>query len=166
LHLGPWNNLGAHRHSPGRSQEQRRRRRRFPVRELAGGDGKWGKGKRKARATRRRSCRGRGRPGARSAAEQRLAGGGERRRRRSGTGGRVRTGRGDALDHEEAILGVDLGRGGAEQGGPRRADGRRVQDGGEDVRRLRRGRGGNGRVQELPGGERKLAGCSVWVEEW
>ena len=41
-----------------------------------------------------------------------------RRRRRSGAGGRVRTGRGDALDHEEAILGVDLGRGGAEQGVP------------------------------------------------
>ena len=28
----------------------------------------------------------------------------------------MRTGRGGSLDHEEAILGVDLGRGGAEQG--------------------------------------------------
>ena len=29
----------------------------------------------------------------------------------------MRTGRGGSVDHEEAILGVDLGRGGAEQGG-------------------------------------------------
>ena len=28
----------------------------------------------------------------------------------------MRTGRGGSVDHEEAILGVDLGRGGAEQG--------------------------------------------------
>ena len=35
LHLGPWNNLGAHRHALGRSQEQGRRRRLFPGEEEA-----------------------------------------------------------------------------------------------------------------------------------
>ena len=81
---------------------------------------RWGKGKREARATRRWSCRGRGRPGAGSAAEQRLTGGGERRRRRSSGSGRRGACRGSSADHEEASLGVDLSRGGAEQGAPRR----------------------------------------------
>ena len=40
-----------------------------------------------------------------------------------------------------------------------------VHDGGEGVLRLRRDRGGNGRAWELHGGEWKLAGSSVWVEE-
>ena len=69
------------------------------MRELAGGEGRWGIGKRKARATRRCACRGRGRPGVGRAAEQWLAGGVELWRRRSGVIGRATTGRGDALGH-------------------------------------------------------------------
>ena len=68
-------------------------------------------------------------------------GGGELRRRRSGVGGRAWTGRGGSLDHEEALLGVDLGRGGAEQGAPRRPM--------EDRRRQLRGR----RCSRVQGGE-------------
>ena len=67
------------------------------------------------RRGRRGSCRGRGRPGAGSAVEQRFAGCGERRRRRSSGSGRRGACRGDSADHKEASSGVDLSRGGAEQ---------------------------------------------------
>ena len=40
-----------------------------------------------------------------------------------------------------------------------------VHDGGVDVPRHWKASGGNGRAWELPGGEMKLAGCSVRVEE-
>ena len=40
-----------------------------------------------------------------------------------------------------------------------------VHDGGGNVPRHWEASGGNGRAWELPGGEMKLAGCSVWVEE-
>jgi len=92
--------IGGSQISPWPVLEQgRRRRRRFPARELAGGEERWGKGKRKARATRRCACRGRGRPGVGRAAEQWLAGGVELWRHRSGVVGRATTGRGDALGH-------------------------------------------------------------------
>ena len=76
------------------------------MRELAGGEGRWGIGKRKARATRRCACRGRGRPGVGRAAEQWLAGGGEPWRRRSGGPGRGQAGPGVSRRLEEAIFGV------------------------------------------------------------
>ena len=113
----PLERFGGSQTCPWPALEQRRRRRwRFPARELAGGEGKWGKGKREARATHKGSCRGRGRPGAGRATEQWLAGGGELRRRRSGVGGRARTGRGGSLDHDEAILGGRFGSRRAEEG--------------------------------------------------
>ena len=68
--------------------------------------GKWGNGKREARATRRCACRGRGRPGVGRAAEQWLTGGGELWRRRSGGPGRRQAGPGASRRHEEAIFGV------------------------------------------------------------
>jgi len=40
-----------------------------------------------------------------------------------------------------------------------------VHDGGGDVPRHWEASGGNGRAGELPGGEMKLAWCSVGVEE-
>ena len=85
------------------------------------------------------------------AAEQWLAGGGERRRRYSSGSGRRGACRGGSADHEEASLGVDLSRGGAEQGFPRRAAGggrrrlcpRRRRAGGDGGDRP--GRGASGR---------------------
>ena len=49
-----------------------------------------------------------------------VGGGAAARRRRSSGSGRRGACRGSSADHEEASLGVDLSRGGAEQGAPRR----------------------------------------------
>ena len=83
-------------------------------------------------------------------------GGGELRRRRSGVGGRARIGRGGSLDHEEALLGVDLGRGGAEQGAPRQP----IED-----RWCSRAQGGEWGLGVGCNGEGR-SGNTRWRSEW
>ena len=95
-----------------------------------------------------------------------VAGGAATRRRWRHTSGSGRRGacRGGSADHEEASLGVNLSRGGAEQGVPRRAaaGGGSVRDGGDPT-----ALGGGGRVVEHRWEVGELVAESVWVEkEW
>jgi hypothetical protein len=73
---------------------------------------RWGKGKREASSTPGRLGLVSGWPEVARRRGAGLAAGGGLRRRRSGGPGRRRAGLGASRRHEEAILGVDLGRGG------------------------------------------------------